>query len=114
MSAEEKAPDVAAKLTEEIDRAVIHSVASLPGDVVTMMSVVEFVDESTGTSRSVKLVWPHEANMEEGNLSILTLIGAGLIGMQQGQSIDWPDRNGRARKLRIAGVQQPDRARAGA
>ncbi len=110
MTVEKQSPDVAAKLNEEIDRATIHDTRDLPGHVVTMGSEVEFIDESTGASRSIRLVWPREANMDENRVSILTLIGAGLIGMQEGTSIEWPDRNGHARLLRIAKVKQPVRA----
>jgi regulator of nucleoside diphosphate kinase len=31
-------------------------------------------------------------------------VGAGLIGLAQGQVIDWPDRDGKARALRVVRV----------
>jgi regulator of nucleoside diphosphate kinase len=40
---------------------------------------------------------------------VLTLIGAGLIGMRRGQAIEWPDSRGTCRKLRILDVTQPPR-----
>lgn len=104
---ETSSPMVSAKLMQEIDRAVIHTNESFPKNVVTMMSDVSFVDESTGKSRSIKLVWPSDANMDEGRLSILSLVGAGLIGMQEGASIDWPDRTDKSHILRIDKVLQP-------
>jgi len=107
MKAEARFPDVSAQLEEEIDRAVIHSANDLPADVVTMGSEVEFVDEGSGAGRTVRLVWPEEADLDQNRLSVLTLIGAGLIGMKQGASIAWPDKAGHVRMLRIAKVTQP-------
>ena len=107
MSIEERSPDVAGKLCEELDRADVVAAEDLPPDVVTMDSEVEFVDERSGGRRKVQLVWPRDANMDENRLSVLTLVGAGLIGMRAGSAIDWPDRSGRERCLRIVDVRQP-------
>lgn len=109
MSIEERSPDVAGKLCEELDRADVMAAEDLPSDVVTMQSEVEFVDERSGERREVQLVWPRDANMDENRLSVLTLVGAGLIGMRAGSAIDWPDRSGRERCLRIVQVRQPVR-----
>jgi len=102
MAAEASYPEVTKKLFEEIDRAIIHRRDELPAHIVTMGSRVEFIDEGSGASRTVELVWPRQANLEENRLSVMTLVGAGLIGMQEGTSIDWPDRAGHVRRLRIA------------
>lgn len=109
MGIQERSPQVAARLCEELDRAIVYSAADLPLDVVTMQSEVEFVDERSANRRTVELVWPRDANMDQNRLSILTLVGAGLIGMQEGSSIEWPDRAGQVRQLRIAKVRQPAR-----
>jgi regulator of nucleoside diphosphate kinase len=47
--------------------------------------------------------------MEQHRLSVLTPVGAGLIGMRCGDSIDWPNRLGAFRRLRIVRVVQPGR-----
>ncbi|WP_296220348.1 GreA/GreB family elongation factor, partial [uncultured Sphingomonas sp.] len=54
--------------------------------------------------RMVELVYPGDADIAQGRVSILTPIGAGLIGMRAGRSISWPDRDGRERLLRIVSV----------
>ncbi len=107
MAAEARFPDVTAKLLEEIDRAVICVRDEIPTHVVTMGSQVEFIDEASGANWSVQLVWPSAGNLEEHRLSVMTLIGAGLIGMKEGRAIEWPDRSGHVRQLRIAKVRQP-------
>jgi regulator of nucleoside diphosphate kinase len=96
-------------LLEEIDRATTASPADMPADVVTMRSQVEFVDEASGETHAVRLVYPHDADMEQHRLSVLTPVGAGLIGMRCGDAIEWPNRAGTFRRLRIVGVVQPER-----
>lgn len=100
-------PQVSELLIRETSRAKLHSAASIPSDVVTMGSLVEFVDERTGASRTVRLVYPPDADISNGCVSILTPIGAGLIGMRESQSILWPDREGAERRLAIVKVEQP-------
>ncbi|MGV2495248.1 nucleoside diphosphate kinase regulator [Pelagerythrobacter aerophilus] len=101
-------PNVSRMLLEEIDRAETLPAEEVPGDVVTMGSTVEFVVEKTGERRTVKLVYPKDADIAEGRLSILTPVGAGLIGLRVGQSISWPDRSGEERLLTIGNVARPD------
>lgn len=106
MRLEATAPEVASMLLDEIDRAEVYSRDELPRDVVTLGSLVTFVDESTGVQRSVQIVLPADANIERSSLSIHSQVGAGLIGLRAGQSIDWPCPDGRPRTLRVVDVRQ--------
>ena len=105
---EEQLPQVCGLLLEEIDRAIIHPAAKLPADIVSMGSTVTFVDEGNGAERTLRLVYPADADIAAGRISILSLVGAGLIGLRQGQSIPWPDRDGRKRSLSIVAVSRPE------
>lgn len=107
LSIERRSPDLSKMLLDEINRAEIHAGDELPPDVVALGSKVEFLDAETGATRRVRLVLPSEADIEDGRLSILTPVGAGLIGLGKGQSIDWPCPSGRARVLRILNVTRP-------
>ncbi len=94
-------PEVASCLAEELDRAHV-----LPGDrpvenVVCMGSEVEFRDETTGTVRAVTLVYPGEADIALGKISVLTPIGTALIGLGVGQSITWETRTGDLKRLTV-------------
>jgi regulator of nucleoside diphosphate kinase len=106
ISVRERHPNVSRLLLEEIDRAETLPESEMPVDVVTMGSTVVFVDEKTGDRRTVTLVYPKEADINEGRLSILTPVGAGLIGLRTGQSISWPDRSGEERLLTIENVSR--------
>ncbi|MFC4254717.1 nucleoside diphosphate kinase regulator [Altererythrobacter xixiisoli] len=97
-------PTVANLLIEEIDRAETVDAAQIPADVVTMGSTVTFVDQKSGEQHRVQLVFPGDADLDAGRLSILTPVGAGLIGLRAGQSISWPDRTGKDRTLTIEQV----------
>ena len=106
IGAEDRLPQVSELLLEEIARAKVQSAARIPRDVVTMNAQVEFVDEASGATRLVQLVYPRHADIAANRVSILTPIGAGLIGLREGQSIVWPDREGNERKLTIVNVIQ--------
>jgi regulator of nucleoside diphosphate kinase len=106
---ERAAPLAAEMLLQEIDRAEIRPDADMPSHVVRMRSTVRFEDDANGMARSVLLVYPKEADIAAGKISVLSLVGAGLIGMSVGQEIQWPDRGGQDRLLRILKVEPPGR-----
>lgn len=108
LGAEERQPEVSDMLLQEIGRARLHPAAKIPADVVTMLSTVEFTDKATGATRRLQLVYPKDADIAEGRISILTPVGAGLIGLREGQSIIWPDRQGQERILTIEKVVQQE------
>lgn len=95
-------------LLQELDRAETVERSAIPADVVTMHSRVEFVDERSGEKHEVELVYPGEADSGLKRISVLTPIGAGLIGMRTGATIEWPDRAGTVRSLRVEQVRQPE------
>lgn len=106
ISVAERFPQVSELLLHEISRAVIHSRNKIASDIVTMHAMIEFTDEATGAHRSVQIVYPKDADISAGRISILTPVGAGLIGLREGQSILWPDREGRERRLKVVKVIQ--------
>jgi regulator of nucleoside diphosphate kinase len=97
-------------LLQELDRAETYARDEVPPHVATMLSHVVFRDESTGETHAVQLVWPKDADSAEQRISVMTPIGAALIGMPRGASIDWPNRAGEFRRLRILDVRQPGAA----
>jgi len=106
MAAQDRLPQVSALLLGELNRADVVPDAELSRDIVTMQSTVKFIDEASGVERTLKLVYPTESDVEAGRISILSLVGAGLLGLKTGQSIMWPDRTGKQRPLRIIEVMQ--------
>lgn len=100
-------PERSRMLLEELDRAEVYSAGDLPKDAVTMGSKVSFEDANSGNARDVQLVYPQDADIASGRVSILSPVGIGLIGMRAGSAILWPDRDGKDRLLKILHVEQP-------
>lgn len=99
-------PQLAALLWQEIERAKVCEDDELPDTIVAMNSHVAFVDRAHGMKRSVELVYPEDADIGANRVSVLTPVGAGLIGLSPGQSISWPDREGRLRAIEILEVRR--------
>jgi regulator of nucleoside diphosphate kinase len=95
---------VADVLLAEIDRARVVEDGGIAANVVRMGSTVRFTSD-LGEDRRVTLVFPGDADIAEGKVSILTPIGAALIGLSAGQSIDWVARDGRFHRLTVAAVE---------
>lgn len=100
--------EVAEQLEEELDRAQIVPEDSIGENVVKMNSEVTFEDLGTGQSQKVQLVYPHDANVDENKISIFAPIGAALIGLQVGQTIDWPLKSNKVKKLKVVSVSNKD------
>lgn len=108
LAVENTKPAVSELLLQEIERATTRPRHKMPADVVTLDSWVEFVDERNGARRRVQLVLPRDADAEAGRISVLTPIGVGLLGLQAGESILWPDTGGHHRMLKVLEVTQPE------
>ena len=88
-----------ALLRREVDRATVLPDARAPTDTVSLYRWVHYMDESGREARRVQLVLPDEADIDLGRVSVLSFVGAGLLGLKEGDGIDWPDASGRERRL---------------
>ncbi len=105
-AARDRFPDVSQLLLEEVGRAQLCSRAALPADVAAMGSTILYRDGARGMPRRVELVYPSHADVALGRISILTPVGAALIGMRAGNAILWPDRDGHLRDILVDAVVQ--------
>lgn len=106
--AAQRHPATADFLAGEVARAeVAPDGAALPG-IVCMESRLTFRDESTGKEKHVALVYPPDADVEAGRISVLTPIGAALIGLSVGQSITFETPSGERRSLTVLSVSEPN------
>tara|TARA_R110000751_G_scaffold31160_4_gene79458 strand:- start:54501 stop:54833 length:333 start_codon:yes stop_codon:yes gene_type:complete len=96
----------AESLLVEMERARVVPDAKLPADSVRMGSRVRYVTERD-EERAVTLVYPVDADIAAGKVSVLTPVGAALIGMRAGKSISWTARDGRTNVLTVTAVEQP-------
>lgn len=98
-------------LEEELSRANIIAQNEIPPNVVTMNSKVRFVDESCGSATEITLVYPQDADVQEGRISILAPVGVALLGLSVGQKIDWKMPNGQVKVLKVQEILfQPEAA----
>jgi regulator of nucleoside diphosphate kinase len=104
LAAMSRVPDVATRLLAEMERAEVLAEDKLPVSVVRMGSTIEFVDDR-GMLRRVTLVYPSEADISQGKVSVLTPVGAALVGLSVGQSITWSGVDGRLHRLTVLEVQ---------
>jgi regulator of nucleoside diphosphate kinase len=98
-------PEVADELMAELDRAEVVPEAGMRRDVVRMGSTLTY-ETDPGEARTVTLVYPREADIAEGRVSVLTPIGTALLGLSPGQSIEWQARDGRTHRLTVTRVEQ--------
>lgn len=94
-------PVVAEFLANEIARAELQA-SPLPG-LVSMGSLVVYRDDLTGEVRKGRLVYPEAADISAGRISVLSPLGAALIGLSVGQSIDFPTHSGASRSITVLG-----------
>ncbi|MBP0112926.1 MULTISPECIES: nucleoside diphosphate kinase regulator [Bradyrhizobium] len=98
-------PRVAQFLARELERATVTEENDLQG-VIRMGSKVTYRDDETGARREIVLVYPHEANIELNRISILTPVGAALIGLSAGQRIEFETPDKRTRGLTVLAVHE--------
>jgi regulator of nucleoside diphosphate kinase len=93
----------------ELERAKIITDAHVPADLVTMNSRVKFLNIQDDKEMTVTIVYPHDANFADGKISVLASLGSALIGLREGQEINWmfPDQKTRTLKI-LKVVYQPE------
>lgn len=77
------------KLSEELDRGQLVAPQDVPKDVITMNSRVCLTDLDTGDDTVYTLVFPEDADVNQGKISVLAPIGTAIFGYRIGDTIDW-------------------------
>jgi regulator of nucleoside diphosphate kinase len=76
-------------LEEELEAAHIVRAGESPAGVVTMNSSVTVTDLDTGRQHAYTIVFPRDADLAEGRISVLAPIGTALLGYAVGDEIEW-------------------------
>ncbi|MDX9912809.1 MAG: nucleoside diphosphate kinase regulator [Phycisphaerales bacterium] len=98
-----------ATLARELDQAVVVGPDEVPPDVVTMNSRARLRDGRR--TWTMTLVFPEDANPEEGAISVLAPLGAALLGCRVGQAVRFRVPGGAERECDILSVlYQPEAA----
>lgn len=98
------------RLETELARAQIVEPQEVPPSLVTMNSRITYENTTSGERHTVRLVYPRDANVKENRISVLAPLGSALLGLSEGQEIEWIMPGG-VRKLKILEVlYQPEAA----
>lgn len=99
-----------AALADEMRRAIVLAPTEIPTDVITMRSRARLVDLDTGEVFEYTLVFPQEAEITAGKISVLAPIGTAMLGYRIGDEFEWEVPTG-VRRLRVdALLYQPEAA----
>jgi regulator of nucleoside diphosphate kinase len=97
-------------LAGELDKAEIVSPEDIPPDVVTMNSKVVLRDLGTSEKMTYVLVFPGDADIDTGAISVLAPVGTAILGYAKGDVVEWAVPSG-TRRIRIEEVlYQPEAA----
>lgn len=97
-------PEVAEQLLAELERADLVPAEAMPANVVALGRWVTYQDVQTGSIRTIQLVMPGDADPAAQKVSIVSPIGAALIGLSVGQVMRWQLREGQTRRLTVINV----------
>ena len=99
------------ELEEELARAIIVDPKEIPTTIVTMNSTVKFTVEASREEFLMTLVYPKDLELKGDKISILAPVGSALLGLAQGDQIEWPKPGGGLIKITINEIfYQPERA----
>ncbi|HEX6210199.1 MAG TPA: nucleoside diphosphate kinase regulator [Methylomirabilota bacterium] len=98
------------QLAEELGRAHVVAASDIPPDVVTMHSRLRLRDLDSGKDMVFTLVFPSDADADQGKISVLAPLGTAVLGFRRGDTFEWHV-PGRVRRLQVAEVlYQPEAA----
>ncbi len=96
------------KLEEELKYAEVVASEEIPADVVTMRSQIKLKDLDTNEEKVYSIVFPTEANFDEGKISILAPLATALLGYKRGEIVE-VEAPGGVRRLLISEIlYQPE------
>lgn len=100
-----------ADLLNELERADIVEPENMPSTVVTMNSTVRFKVAGSSEEFRLTLVYPKDVDATGDSISVLAPVGSALLGLSQGDGIEWPKPGGGTLDVFIEGIDyQPERA----
>lgn len=81
----------------------------IPPTLVTMNSTVRLVDDASGRTWEIVLVYPEDHDPDESCWSVLNPVGAAIFALSVGDVAEIPDADGKAVRWRIAEIPfQPE------
>lgn len=95
-------------LEVELGRAVVVGDSYKARPFCRLGSWAIYEDVASGQSSRIQLVLPSEADIDQQRVSVLTPVGASLLGLTPDAEIEWTDDRGRPHRLRLVEVCDAD------
>lgn len=103
--------DAVLQLEVELDRAKAVVPTEVPDNIVTMNSTITFSMANNKETFTRTLCYPRDMDGDLQKISVLAPIGAALLGLTIGQTMEWPGPNNSTLQVTITAVDyQPERA----
>lgn len=99
---------VAGLLQQELERAIVCATGERPSGAAPLNRWLHYIDNRSPEPRRIQIVLPHQADIDAGKVSVLSHVGAGLIGLVEGHTIAWTDPSGAARSLTAVMIEDPE------
>jgi regulator of nucleoside diphosphate kinase len=91
-------------LQDLLETSELVATAALAPTVVSMNTRVLLEDAATGTRYPLTLCYPQDAHPAEGRISVLSPVGASLLGLRAGETARWRTPSGQEGAARIVAV----------
>lgn len=97
-------------LRTELDRAKVVPSREVPAEVITMNSTIALTEVDTGEAERFTLVFPKDADVNSGKISILAPLGTAMLGYRVGDVFEWNVPVGKKRWRVDRIIYQPEAA----
>ncbi|KUZ72979.1 GreA/GreB family elongation factor [Burkholderia ubonensis] len=97
-------PRFQAMLDALLERADIVQPDAIKANVVTMNSQITLLDETNHEKTTWTIVYPEQANLEQGRLNVFSPVGMALLGTQRGQLVKVMQPSGTEKLMKVAEI----------
>lgn len=91
-------------LEDELTRAVVVGDSFTTRQFCRIGSWVTYEDLGSGQIRNIQLVLPGDADIDKRQVSVLSLVGASLLGLAENAEFGWSDDSGRPHRLKVLSI----------
>lgn len=93
----------------EVERARVIDFPEIPTDLVTMNSTFRYLNMTDNKVKEITLVYPQHADSARGRISVTAPLGMALLGLREGEEIDWTLPDGKEKRLKVLEIlYQPE------
>ncbi|WP_374352352.1 GreA/GreB family elongation factor [Limnohabitans sp.] len=82
-------------LIDWLDVATVVEATEVPADLITMNTLFTVEDLPSGETKTLRLCYPEDADPAQGSISVLSPVGASLLGLNVGDTAVWHSPQGK-------------------